>query len=371
MALPRTLKKLLDLPTAAYLETAVMDYLKDVCGKMAGVTLKTDRYGNLLAHYRHNPPKRTPLAFAAHTDHPGFCALEMLDKRTLRAAFRGGVRPEYFDGSRVKFWVDGAWVKGRVLKLSKVEPSPVPTRPATPKEAHIQVAKAVPANALGMWDLPDAVLKDDRVIARGCDDLAGVAAMVTLLERLSKKKASAEAYCLFTRSEEVGFVGAMGAIKARTIPKRVPVLSIETSSALVNAPIGEGPIIRVGDRAVVYSSDLVGFCTRVATELSGRRKKFRYQRKLMDGGMCEAAAFGCNGYQAAGICLALGNYHNMNTKREKIDSEWVSLADWQGMVDLFEALVLDQHGPGGKDETPRVRIDKVFAEGEALLLASG
>lgn len=367
MTLAKVLRDLLNLPTAPFLETAVRDHVAAACRGLAGVRLRADRYGNLLAHYRHQPQKLTPLAFAAHMDHPGFCAVEMTDRRTVRAEFRGGVRPEYFDDSRVRFWSDGQWIKGRVQELSKVLPPPAPGRPPVAKEALIRVRRPVPAGALGMWDLPDAALKGDRVVARGCDDLAGVAALVTLLQRLSRRRVRGEVYCLFTRAEEVGFVGAMGAIRARTIPKRVPVVSIETSSALIHAPIGDGPIIRVGDRAVVYTAALDTFCTRVAQQLAKRRKRFKFQRKLMDGGMCEAAAFGANGYAVIGICLALGNYHNMDTAREKIASEWVSLSDWQGMVDLFEALVRDETGPGVSDPSLKQRIDGLFKKNEALL----
>jgi endoglucanase len=236
-----------------------------------------------------------------------------------------------------------------------------------PREALITVRKEVPADALGMWDLPDAALKGDRVVARGCDDLAGVAAMLTMLQRLSKKRVKADVYCLFTRAEETGFVGATGAIQARTLPRRVPVISIETSSALVHAKIGDGPIIRIGDRMCVYTPAFADFACRVAQGLAKRRKRFIFQRKLMDGGMCEAAAFGVHGYQVLGICLALGNYHNMDTQRKKIASEWVSLRDWHGMVDLFEALVLDDRGPGTPDNALRQLIEKIFKEGEPLL----
>ncbi len=369
MALPKILKDLLTLPTAAFLETAVMEYLEQACRKLAGVKIKYDRYGNLLAHYRHQPRKITPLAFVAHTDHPGFCARKMLDKHTLLAEFRGGVRPEYFAGAKVRFWHEGRWIKGKVQKLTKIQKSPVPTRPPVPKEARIEISRPVPPDTLGMWDLPDPVLRGDKVIARGCDDLAGVAAVLTMLQRLSRRKTRGEAYALFTRAEEVGFVGAMGAIRARTIPKRVPIVSIETSSALVNAPIGDGPIVRVGDRAVIYTPQLAAFCGRVAQNIATRRKKFQFQRKLMDGGMCEAAAFGTHGYATVGICLALGNYHNMDTKRQRIASEWVSLRDWQGMVDLFEALVLDPAGPNAPDRAVRDRIAGIFKEREHLLRA--
>ena len=43
----------------------------------------------------------------------------------------------------------------------------------------------------------------------------------------------------------------------------------------------------------------------MATKLSKRRRKFRFQRKLMDAGSCESTAFAAYGYLATGICLAL------------------------------------------------------------------
>jgi len=205
------------------------------------------------------------------------------------------------------------------------------------------------------------------VYARGCDDSAGCAALLELLRRLSRRRARAEAYCLFTRAEEVGFIGAIGAARAGTIPKRVPIISIETSSELPHARIGDGPILRVGDRLSVFDPGLSAFCERVATGCAGRCKGFRYQRKLMDGGACEATAFAAYGYRAGGICLALGNYHNMNTAARRIDCEYVSLGDWKLMVDWFEALVLDEAGYRPADETQRRELDQSFARWRPLL----
>ncbi len=367
MLLPKVLQEVLSLPTAPFHEEAVLAVIEAFCRRLKNVTMKYDRYGNLLVRYRYQAPKRTPIAFVAHTDHPGFISGEMKGRKALLAEFRGGVRPEYFAGSKVRFWHEERWIKGRVTKLTKIDPPSGPGRPPVPKEAGIEISKPVPPGCLGMWDLPDAKLQGDRIVARACDDLAGVAALLALLERLDKRRAKADVYCLFTRAEEVGFVGAVGAIRAKVIPKRVPVVSIETSSALVSAKIGDGPIVRIGDRMVVYTPRFAAFAARVAQDLAQRKSSFQYQRKLMDGGMCEAAAFGCYGYDVIGICLALGNYHNMNTKRKRIGSEWVSYRDWRNMVDLFEALVLDKRGPTGPDDGLKKRIDKLFDDQAALL----
>ncbi len=366
--LPRLLRDLLNLPTATFREDAVLDYVKCACGRLKGVSCKSDKYGNLLARYRHRPRKVTPLVFAAHTDHPGFVARKMIAAKRLRADFRGGVRPEFFAGTRVCFWTADGLVRGKVLEICRAE-KPAPRSPVSlPKEVIIQVSAPIEPETIGMWDLPDARLKGDNVFARGCDDIAGCAAMLALLERLSRKQAAAETYCLFSRAEELGFIGAIAAARALTVPKRLPIVAIETSSELPNARIGDGPILRVGDRVAVYTPPLTAFCDRVAKDLTSRRRAFKHQRKLMDGGTCESTAYMAYGYEATGICVALGNYHNMNRKRGRIDSEYISLADYSNMVAWFEALVMDKTGYTGGDTDLRGRLDTRFERFEQQLL---
>lgn len=368
MKLPTILQQLLALPTAPFREGLVLDWLEQAVDPLRHVTWKYDKHDNLLVHYRNAPKSPTPIALVAHVDHPGFVATEMVTKKQLRAAFHGGVKAEYFDGARVRFWVDDKWVRGRILKLTKApRVTHIPGWTRRPEEALIEVSRAVPPDSPGMWDLPDPKRKGDHVTARACDDLAGVGAMLAALQELSRKNAKGELYCLFTRAEEVGFVGALGAIKARTVPKRLPIISVETSSTLPSAPIGDGPILRVGDKAAIFDPSLIAFCNRVAKDLAGGRKKFQYQRKLMDGGTCEAVPFLSNGYAAAGICLALGNYHNMDTRRQKIGSEFVSLRDWESMVAWFVALAKDESGWERKHAPLRQQLDERFDKYAALL----
>ncbi len=368
MRLPAVLRDLLTLPTAPFVERAVLDYIETACRRLDGVGVHYDEHGNLVAHYRRQSRGGAPLAFVAHTDHPGFVATEMVERRVLRAAFHGGVKPEYFTDARVRFWTDGHWVKGVIQELSKAQRMrDVVGWVWRPEEVLVRVRHAVAPGSAGMWDLPDPYLHDDLVLARGCDDLAGSAALLALLQRLSRAQAAAEVYCLFTRAEEVGFAGAIGAARSGTLPKNVPVFSIETSSALANAAIGAGPILRVGDRAAIFSDRLCGFGDRVARELAERRRRFRYQRRLMDGGTCEAIPFIAYGYEAAGICVALGNYHNMDVRRQRIGSEAISLSDWLGMVDLFEALVLSDGERAADWASIQQRMEARYAQYEPLL----
>ena len=369
MAIPKILRDLLALPTATYVEDAVVQYVRAFCKKTRGVTVKADRYGNLLARYRSRPRKVPTLAFSAHMDHPGFVTQEMVDRRTVRAAFRGGVRAEFFGNARAWFWTGSERVAARVLEVTKANKRrrgsvvwEVPT------EALLRVSRKLEPNRPGMWNLPEAAERRGNVYARDCDDIAGCAAMLELLGRLSRKNARADVCCLFTRAEEVGFIGAIGACQAGTLSKKWPLIAIETSSELPHARIGDGPILRVGDRMSIFDPDVTAYCGRVAQRLASRRRGFQYQRKLMDGGACESTAFVNYGYPATGICLALGNYHNMNLKRGRIDSEYVSLRDYRQMVDWFEALVMDEEGYRVGDPKLRAEFDKSLEQAETLLV---
>lgn len=368
MAIPRILNDLLKLPTAPFAEQLVLDFVRRSCAKFSSVRVTTDRHGNLLARYRHHPRKIAPLVFTAHTDHPGFVALSMGDKGRLRAAFRGWVEPEYFLGTRVRFWNDGRWVKGRVTEILKTAKLyRMIGRTARPEVVAVALDAPVAPGSPGMWDLPDPFEKAGCVHARGCDDIAGCAAMLALLERLNRKKTRADVYCLFTRAEEVGFVGAIGAARDGTIPKKLPIVAIETSKALPSARIGDGPILRVGDKSSVFTPEVTAFCYRVAQAVGENSKSFKFQRKLMDGGTCESTAYYAYGYAATGMCVALGNYHNMNSERKKIESEYISLDDWHGLVNWFEALVLDRVGYAGGSTDTRAGLEKRFSEWKKLL----
>jgi len=361
MALPQQLRNVLSLPTAAFVEDAVIAYVRRTVGRLPAVRVRSDRYGNVLCHYRNDPPKTPALAFTAHMDHPGFVAERMTERGILEAAFRGWVETPYFANEKVRFWTGGRWVRGRVLRVTKeAKLYRMIGRTSRPERVELRVEAPVEPNSPGMWDFPDPEERDGCVHARGCDDLAGCAAMIELLLRLSRKQAKAEVYCLFTRAEEVGFIGAIGASRARTLPRKTPIVAIETSKALPHAPIGAGPILRVGDKTSVFTPEVTQFCDRVARARARRRKSFQYQRKLMDGGTCESTAYLSYGYAATGICLALGNYHNMDGERRKIGPEYVSIQDWKQMVDWFEALVMDREGCVGEWDRLRAEMDQRF-----------
>lgn len=342
----KILHEMMSIPTAPFAEHLVIDYLDRTFSQLRGVKHSRDKAGNMLVHVKQGRGRtRRPVCITAHLDHPGFVA-DRMTKRHLRAFWRGGVAPEYFVGTGVKFWVDDRWVKGKVRRV-KVVTKNGRKRVET---ADIDTSREVPPASIGMWDLPDPRERGGRIYARGCDDMAGAAAMVCCIHHLVRRRVFCDVYFLFTRAEEVGFLGAIAAAKLGTIPKKCIVVAMEASSELSHAKMGDGPILRVGDRTSAFTPAVTAYCQAVATDLAGRDKKFIFQRKLMDGGTCESSAYCQLGYEATGMCLALGNYHNCDTRRKKIAPEYIDLADFDNVVKWFVELARAARPYTGRDE---------------------
>jgi putative aminopeptidase FrvX len=275
-------KAIVSQPTAPFHEDAVRGAIREQLADCPNVTLSEDPFGNLIALYRRGSAKPA-FAFAAHMDHPGFVGREFL----------GGVPESY----------------------RKKNP---------PKRTY---------GDFSMWNLPAFQVKGGRIYSRACDDLVGCACVVAMLRELERTKAKCAAYGLFTRAEEVGFIGAIHLAKSGVLPKTTTVISLETSSAK-GGPVefGKGVIIRIGDKTSVFDSA----ASLLLREAAGRAK-LPHQRALMQGGTCEATAFPLYGYRAAAMCVALGNYHNC-APNEKIASEFVSVDDAFGMAKLCVAV---------------------------------
>ncbi|CAN0596878.1 unnamed protein product, partial [Laminaria digitata] len=162
---------------------------------------------------------------------------------------------------------------------------------------------------------------------------------------------------LFTLAEEIGFVGAIGASRDGFMPKGSRIIALENSRAFPDSPIHGGPIVRVGDRISVFSPELTGAVAKVAERIAGgpalpkasekqsEMPAWKWQRKLMAGGACEASVYCAYGYSSTCVCLPLGNYHNMAGLAEaqagthegtpRVGREYVGIDDFHGMVDLL------------------------------------
>ena len=174
------------------------------------------------------------------------------------------------------------------------------------------------------------------------------------LEELSSTNATAECYGLFTRAEEVGFAGAIEMARSGWLQAQgVTVISLETSAERPDARIGEGAIVRVGDKTSVFDPAVTAeiMASLPATDLS-------VQRRLMSGGSCEATAFRLYGVRCGAMCVALGNYHNLGPNG-RIEPEFVSVADVEGLYTLCLRLAgLNATRLPNLDDALRAQIEK-------------
>lgn len=326
MKQPRLLSlaaRLMRHPAAPYHEFAVRTEVEAICREHR-LACRCDRFGNLLVEHKRGRIGR-PMALVAHLDHPGFEVIGLNGQKRFRARFLGGVPPEYFRaGTRVRFLPDGtAGRLGKSLAASTTnEFALIPDQPPTETPA------------FAVWELEDFAVRSGLIHGRACDDLIGVAAILATLIEAKKSRSRCWLIGAITRAEEVGFGGALALASARSLPGDALVVSLETSRELPPVKMGDGVIIRVGDRSSVFDPLATRFLVEVAGDRAKQGRSFKYQRALMPGGSCEGTVFAEAGYQTAAVCVALGNYHNCGPRR-RIAAEFVSLADANSMVALL------------------------------------
>ncbi len=315
--------RLLRCPAAPFHETVVRSEVEKICAEHR-LTCKRDTFGNLLV-YLQTAPKQRPFVLAAHMDHPGFEIIGPLPGKRWRARFLGGVPDEYFRPGIPIRLMPGATPAKLGKRLGKAKEFEILPLKAT----------AMPPE-FAVWELEDFAVRRSHIHARACDDLVGVAAILATLIVLKQSRARVNVIGVISRAEEVGFHGALTVAHSRQLPADSLVISLETSRELPPAKMGQGVIIRVGDRTSIFDSAATRFLGEVAGSLRRRKPAFHFQRALMYGGTCEATAYQEFGFQTAAVCVALGNYHNCAPKN-KIAAEYVSLPDACGMVDLLVA----------------------------------
>lgn len=358
----KILEELCSVPTAPFAEHRVVKYVERFVSRRRKLKLSRDAFGNLLVLLR-GKSTSPRLIFVAHMDHPGFVAREMIDATTLQADFYGGVLSEYIVGAKVRFFDEDREIVGRVIS-TQVDPE----RAAYPAAAKIRVKSNVSGGSIGMLDQGTARIKRGKFCSRVCDDLAGAASALTMLDELLKHPPRSTVGVLLTRAEEDGFIGAIASVaKPKLLRKSDRMISIECSAIQPYAQQGDGVILRIGDRTSIFNSTFTYFLNQQAEALMKVDKNFKYQRLLMPGGTCEATVFDAYGYVTGATCVALGNYHNMDRVKKRIAPEYVDVSDWKNMVKLFVRIAMNAHEFTG-DMTPlKKRIESRFLKRRTLL----
>lgn len=350
----RLLETLLAIPTAPFREHWVQEAIERTARKLE-LPARRDPFGNLYVSYRKG--RAAPVAFTAHMDHPGF---EILAGGTrARALLLGGIGPEYLAGTPVLCFAAAAARPDTPVRgeIARVTPKSVAgQRP----ELHLEISfdAAVQAGDFGVFDLPGLVLEGDRLYSRALDNLLSCVLILGALASLQRRGISADVQGVFTRAEEVGFVGAGGVLRSSLLDSSRPVVVLETSKELPGFHLGGGPVLRVGDRMTCFDPRMDLWLASRAADLASRDPDFHYQRALMTGGNCEASLYMLHGRAVGAIALALGNYHNM-TPEQGIDCEYIDVRDFEQTLSLLEHLAA--HAPEEDlAAARRVQLDAVF-----------
>lgn len=376
---------LLRQPTAPFREFHVAKFVQEYLTREA-IPHFFDRYDNVvvgannrtqyerLITTRSSKPVRL---FIAHMDHPGFHGLRWQGPY-LHAKWHGGSPVRHLVGA--KLWLADnngflAWgslakpnlashgraLDGALVRLSK-DTSPGPR----PRAATLFGGFAFRAP---VWRV------GPRVYTKAADDLIGVFAILHTARTLQRRRNrdSIPFLGLLTRAEEVGFVGAIGHLDLgwwRNASRPLLAVSLEASRTLPGAVVGGGPIVRLGDRRTVFNaSGLHALTTAAQKVLDGR-----FQRRVMDGGACEATATTAYGIPTIALSVPLGNYHNQGFEGgpdcrapQGPAPEFVHLGDVAGLLQLCRAIM----APGfpGSDPWRKVRrqLKKNFTDYASLL----
>ena len=355
----RRLLQLLSQPTAPFRERHVARHLTTLFDRW-GVPFFEDPAGNLVLgaesarDYRQRLGARAkePLRlFIAHMDHPGFHGVRWLAPDRLAVRWHGGSPVKHLTGARVRLVSDDGIVgAGRIARA-------VPNAGGwAMRSAEVRVTGGLgrgrgrprAAALYGGFDFRAPVWEEGgHIYCPAADDLVGVFAIAETARLLWRgAEAGRRPFIgLLTRAEEVGFVGAVGHLELGWLQRRrrpVVAVSLEASRTLPGAEIGKGPVVRLGDRRTVFDADGL----RVLSEAAWTGLRGRHQRRIMDGGSCEATAMTAWGVPAIGISVPLGNYHNQGFEGGPDcrgaggpAPEFVSPDDVDGLLRLCRALM--------------------------------
>ncbi len=383
-------ERILEQPTAPFREEMVASVILESLDE-ARVPWFLDGVGNIVVGVDSEKALKTLLAkkgkeplrvFIAHMDHPGFHGVQWRGPRggtKLNVKWHGGAPTEHMDGAKV--WLRdfvGNEAEG-VLREPKYKKT---TFGKMLESATVEFEKEDLIHLSGANEVYGGLKfraplwrKGDLVYTRAADDLCGAFAITaTAIELAAPLRRQAVPFLgILTRAEEVGFIGAIGHLKQGLLSRakrEILAVSLEASRTLPGAEIGKGPIVRLGDKFTVFDARGLHVLGLVAEKLLPGR----HQKRIMDGGRCEASACTVFGVPAVGIAVPLGNYHNQSLQGGP-DSrgpngpapEFVNMKDVEGVVTLCKGLVAKGLPWADPWKDARKRFSDLYARTAALL----
>jgi len=349
------LHRLLSIPTAPFREHLIREevagrlrrraipHFIDPAGNLVIGCASPQEYVRMLDRRLREPVR----VLVAHMDHPGFHGIRWRTPSRLQVQWHGGSPRKHLAGSPVWLADGEGYVGNGILTSVKLHRGGTHLATAEVRVDRANLERDGDAHGLfGGFRFRKPVWRSgQRLYTKAADDLVGVFAVVETALALFRKGAPRPPFVgLLTRGEEVGFVGAIQHLEQNWLQRAsrpVVFVSLETSRALPGAQIGKGPVVRLGDRRGVFDADGL----KVLADVAARVLPGRHQRRIMDGGSCEATASILWGVPAIGISVPLANYHNQGIEggpdcrgQDGPAPEMVHLDDVDGLLRLCRGL---------------------------------
>jgi len=321
-------------------EGAVRDYILDVCGKYADVSV--DALGNVIVHKKGLRDSEKTVMLSAHMDEVGFIITNVTDEGYLRFDALGAIDRRVVVGKRVLIGKDGIpGIIGMkpVHLASKDEQGRVPEFPALYMDIGVSSKEA----ALALVSLGDTAVFDapsfemgTSLAARAIDDRVGCAVLLALIER----ELPIDLCFVFTVQEEIGLRGAQA---ATYIVKPDICFNLEGTTA-ADLPgvaadkqvcrLGGGVVIPFMDKGTVYDRGLYAAVTALAEQ-----HDIPWQTKTVVAGGTDAAVIqrAGGGVRVLGLAIPVRNLHTGYNVADLGDIESL-FALICTLIDAFESL---------------------------------
>ncbi len=280
---------------------------------------RVDKLGNLIALKRGISGKK--LLLDAHMDEIGVVVSHIDDDGFLRVEMIGGVSPYTLLGTRLQFLNGTVGVVG--YESESIAEAAENMKSLSFDKIFVDVGAVSKEDAekkapVGSFATYQAKFYDagKRIISKAFDDRIGCAFMIQLVKELEKPVD--DLYLVFSVQEEVGLVGA--SVASYDInPDMAIALDISGGPDTpkhfkrMNFKLGDGPLIKIKDRASVSSSYFVNKLTEVA-----KKYDIPYQYEVLIFGGTNARSYQVKGpgTHAGTISIATRYGH---TPHEMID----------------------------------------------------
>lgn len=328
----RTLDAVLAVPTAPFCERWLRDHLVARFEKHRSLSCRIDPAGNLLVRYRPTKKTAAKVCFQAHLDHPGFILRSWHNRQGIADAF-GGI-PENLLGAKLRFFPEPT-SRGIVAKITGLGPHPKLKSHGAVRRLQITSSQAIPIGSVGMWNYPHLKIRGSWLDGRAFDDNLGTAILTYIIEEHIRRKTKEPLDFLFTRAEEVGYLGILEVLRGRTFKLPSLTVTIEMPRAAGDLIAGNGVMIRAGDKNFGFDPRATAYIEWIARKIHKKHPGFQYQRRLGLFGGTESGVLQLSGYQASSLCLPVVSAHNISfTNRGKPTTERVHRDDLLALVTL-------------------------------------